>query len=116
MKRFYRILVVAVLVSMTGAPFAYAICRSRWQHGFYYTGCGASVEYAGEYLRACEPIDDYENDQQDGDWLVRSDGYCLFPYNCVQEEPFSVTYYKKCGGNLVPTSETDFNNGNCECP
>ena len=114
MKRFYRILVLAVLVSMTSAPFAYAICRAWWQQGIYYAGCGANVEYSGEYLYACDPIDDYENDLQDGDWLVRYDGECVF--DCLQESPFSVTYYKKCGGNWVSTTETDFNNGDCDCP
>jgi len=116
-SKLHKMLATAILASFVGAPFLYGVCFSRWWQGFYYTGCGGTLQYAGEYLRACEPIDNYENDQQDGDWLVESVGDCLVVGgNCVQDSSYSVAYYKKCNGSGVSASESDFSNGNCHCP
>jgi hypothetical protein len=108
---------IVLVTSAVAAPIVYAICRSQWQQGLYYTGCGSTLQYAGEYLHACKPIDDYQNDTQDGDWLERYDGYCDWAYgNCLEDSPFSVTYWQKCNGTWVAKSESDFYNGNCSCP
>ena len=112
-----RIFAIVAITSSVAAPFVYAICRSQWQQGLYYTGCGATLQYAGEYMHACKPEDDYQNDAQTGDWLERYDGVCVWAYgNCLEEGAYSVTYWKKCGGTWVQKTESDFNNGNCSCP
>jgi hypothetical protein len=117
MPRICKVIGLAALFSLTSAPFVYAICRGTWTQVFYYTGCDSSVQNVGESLRACEPIDDYEIGQQNGNWKEVYDGQCLNfqGYQCYQEAP-SVSYFKKCNGSWTSASETDFNNGNCQCP
>lgn len=106
-------IVLAVLAIAWASPHQALSCPFYVDSYTYFNGCGSSPSITGDDWEECNGATGGWGSA--GHWRVRLRQDCIQAGSWCADISNNLTYWENCSGSWVQRTQTQFENGSCQC-